>query len=139
MLDNLKNDVRNHILPLLSGIVDDTQKLFRQEVALAKCEVKQEVKVVKEAGMYFGIGLALGSLAVLLSCLTLVHLLGWLFPTIPLWADYAIVTLMLGIPAGVFLMNGKTVLDKGELMPRRTIETMKENAEWAKGQAAQLA
>lgn len=139
MLDELKNDVRTNIMPLLNGIVDDAQKLFRQEVALAKCEVKQEVKVVKEAGLYFGIGLALGSLAVLLSCLTLVHLLAWLFPTIPMWADYAIVTLLLGIPAGIFMMNGKSVLDKNDLVPRRTIETMKDNAEWAKGQAAQLA
>lgn len=114
-VETIKHDVQANITPLIGSILEDSQKLFHQELALAKAEARQELTILKEAGMSFAGGASLAAVAGLLASLMLVHLLAWLMPTLPLFADYAIVSLLLGIPAALLITNARETLKKGSL------------------------
>lgn len=131
---DVKQEVQGTIAPLVAGIVDDLTTLVKQELKLAKTEVKQELAVAKVAAIDFAIAGALGSLAVLMLSFTLVYFLAWAVPTIPLWGSFGIVTLVFGVAAAFAGSKGAAVIDKAEFTPKETIRSMKENAQWVKGQ-----
>src|SRR5690348_1283177 len=88
---------------LLSGIVGDAQTLVRQEIALARQEVREELTNAKDAGIKLGIAgavLAIGGLLLVLTVAqALADLLNW-----PVWAGYGIVGVVLAI-AGYILFS----------------------------------
>ncbi|AEV85880.1 hypothetical protein ACWT_4861 [Actinoplanes sp. SE50] len=114
---------------LIGNISDDLSQLFRQEVELAKAEIKQEAtKAGKAAGMLGGAGFA-GYLAVLMLSLAAVFGLDAVMPAG--WAAL-IVAAVWGIVAAVLYVTGKNRLKTVDPMPRRTVETIKEDAQWLK-------
>ena len=126
MLSQLKEEVT----PLLRGIVADTQSLLRQEVALARCEVRQDLKEASQVLAGFAVGAVAATMAGLLMCLALAHYISWSFPEIPLWGSYLAVGLGLGIAAAALLLNARRESRNLELTPTQTIQSMKENAKW---------
>ncbi|MEU0055533.1 phage holin family protein [Streptomyces sp. NPDC006334] len=114
---------------LLSVVTSDVQTLFRQEVELAKAEVRQEAtKAGKAAGMYGGAGF--GGYMVLLF-LSLAAVLGLANVMDGGWAAL-IVAAVWAVIAAVLYQRGRTRMRAVEPKPERTVETMKENAEWAR-------
>lgn len=116
---------------LVSSIVADVQDLARQEIALARTEIKEEINTAKDAGIKLGIAggvLAIGGLFLLITlALGLADLLNW-----PSWAGFAIVGVVLSVIGGVLFMSGQKSAKEVKPMPEKTIETMKENVEWIK-------
>jgi hypothetical protein len=92
------------ILPLLSGIVEDVQKLMHQEVGLVKAEVKEETDRIKASAGSFALGIFVGMLAVVLLALGVVMFLAQT-DYIPLWGAYCIVAVLLGGLAYILLKN----------------------------------
>lgn len=114
---------------LIGDISDDLSKLFRQEVELAKAELKQEAsKAGKAAGMLGGAGFA-GYLAVLLVSFALVFALG---NVMDLGWAFLIVAVIWGGVGAVLYATGRTKMRTVDPMPRRTVETLKEDAQWLK-------
>ncbi|SNY49283.1 phage holin family protein [Paractinoplanes atraurantiacus] len=114
---------------LIGNISNDLSQLFRQEVELAKAEVQQEAKKAgKAAGMLGGAGFA-GYLAVLFLSLAAVFALDAVMPAG--WAAL-IVAAVWGIVGAVLYANGKKKLKNVDPMPRRTVDTLKEDAQWLK-------
>ncbi|GIM93624.1 phage holin family protein [Paractinoplanes toevensis] len=114
---------------LIGNISDDLSQLFRQEVELAKVELKQEAaKAGKAAGMLGGAGFA-GYLVVVLLSFALVAGLSNVMD--PGWAAL-IVAALWAIIAGVLYLRGRRQLKTVEPMPRRTVDTIKEDAQWLK-------
>jgi len=114
---------------LIGNISNDLSQLFRQEVELAKAEVQAEAKKAgKAAGMLGGAGFA-GYLAVLFLSLAAVFALDAVMPAG--WAAL-IVAVVWGIVGGVLYANGKKKLKNVDPMPRRTVDTLKEDAQWLK-------
>jgi len=114
---------------LIGEISDDLSKLFRQEVELAKAEVRQEAtKAGKAAGMLGGAGFA-GYLTVLFLSFALVYGLGNVI-------DYGwaalIVAVIWGVVAAVLYATGRKRLKDVDPVPRRTVDTIKEDAQWLK-------
>jgi hypothetical protein len=114
---------------LIGEISDDLSKLFRQEVELAKVELKQEAsKAGKAAGMLGAAGFA-GYMTILLLSFALVYALanvmdhGWAF---------LIVAVIWGIVGAVLFANGRKKVKDVSPMPNRTVETLKEDAKWLK-------
>ena len=72
---------------LLSGIVGDAQHLVRQEIALARQEIREEIAAAKEAGTALAIAsavLGVGGLFLLVTlALGLADLFNW-----PAWAGF---------------------------------------------------
>jgi Putative Actinobacterial Holin-X, holin superfamily III len=114
---------------LIGNISDDLSQLFRQEVELAKAEIKQEAaKAGKAAGLLGGAGFA-GYLAVVLLSFAAVFGLDAIMPAG--WAAL-IVAAIWGIIGAVLYTNGKKKLKTVDPMPRRTVDTIKEDAQWLK-------
>jgi len=114
---------------LIGEISDDLSKLFRQEVELAKAEVRQEAsKAGKAAGMLGGAGFA-GYMTVVLLSFAIVFGLGNVMDLG--WAAL-IVAVVWGAVAAVLYANGRKKLRAVDPMPRQTVETLKEDAQWLK-------
>ncbi len=116
---------------LFASLARDTGNLVRQEVQLAKTEMTQKVTGLgRDAGM-IGAGGAVAYAGLLTLIAALVLGLG---EVIPLWLSALIVGLVV-VAIGYFLIQrGRSGLSQADLTPRETIETLKEDTEWAKDQ-----
>ena len=114
---------------LFSEVSNDLSTLLRQEVELAKAEMKQEVsKAAKGAGMLAGGGFA-GYFAMFFLSLALMYLINL---AVPLGWAAAIVGALYGALAAFLGLSGKAKLQSVSPAPTQTIETLKEDAQWAK-------
>lgn len=125
MLSELKEDVT----PLLQGILSDTQTLLRQEVALVRSEVRQDLKAASQVAAGAAVSAVVVTMAGLLMCLALAQYISWSFPEIPLWGSYLSVGLGLGVAAAAILANVRREARQLEVAPL-TIDSLKENAKW---------
>jgi hypothetical protein len=121
------------VTQLLTGLMQDAQKLLRQEVALATHELRLELRNTIRAVMSLGIGIGLAAIGGWLLILMLVHLLHAL-TALPLWACDGIVGGLLAAGGMGLLVLGKQKLMQLHLVPQDTVETMKENVQWLKDQ-----
>jgi hypothetical protein len=116
---------------LFADLARETSTLVRQEVTLAKTELTQKVSQVGRDGGKIGIGGAIAYAGFLAVVAALILGLGQF---LPLWLSALIVGLVVaGIGYGV-LQSGVSALKRADLTPQETIETLKEDAEWAKEQ-----
>ncbi|ADH69624.1 phage holin family protein [Nocardiopsis dassonvillei] len=114
---------------LLGAVTGDLQKLFRQELALAKAEMREEAaKTGKAAGLLSGAAVA-GYLALLL--LSLAAMFG-LAELIGLGWAALVVAVVWAIVGAVLAVMGRNRMREVSPKPERTIETLKEDAQWAK-------
>jgi hypothetical protein len=114
---------------LVAEVTGDLQKLFRQELELARTEMREEaVKAGKAAGMLGGAGFA-GYLAVVLLSFAVVFGLGEVKPLG--WAAL-IVAVVWGIVAAVLYTTGRGRMSAVSPKPEKTLQTLKEDAEWAR-------
>jgi len=112
---------------IIGEITQDLSRLFRQEVELAKAEIKQEAtKAGKGAGMLVGAGLA-GLMVIILLSWALVYALSEVMAEG--WAAL-IVAVLWAIVGAVLFSVGRKQLKSVNPVPQQTTETMKENAEW---------
>ena len=115
---------------LFGDLTSDLSLLFRQEVALAKTEARDELKRTgKAAGMLGGAGLA-GWMAVLFVSLALAWLLDQAMNTA---LAFLIVGVVWGITALVLMKRGKQQIAAVQPLPQ-TVETLKEDVQWARTQ-----
>jgi O-antigen/teichoic acid export membrane protein len=107
----------------------NAQTLLRQELTLAKHEIRVELRKTIRAVMSLGIGIGIAATGGLLLILMLVHLLQAL-TALPLWACYGIVGGLFAVVGGVLLVLGKQKMARLHLVPQKTVETMQENVQW---------
>jgi len=119
---------------LLSGIVDDLQRLIRQELTLAKTEVQQEWEKTKTAAASMAAGVALLGLGAVLLCFMFVYLLATHVEAIPLWGWFGIVGGALALGGGLLVAVGRATANQIQVVPPQTAETLKENVQWMKNQ-----
>jgi uncharacterized membrane protein YqjE len=117
---------------LLKKLSDQTVTLVRQELELAKAEVAEKGKQAgMGAGILGGAGLfGLLALGALTACLVMALDTG-----MEGWLAALIVTAVYAAIAGVLALTGKNkVREAGPAVPEQTLETVKEDVEWAKTQ-----
>jgi hypothetical protein len=114
---------------LLSEVTSDIQTLFRQELELAKAEVREEAgKAGKAAGMYGGAGFG-GYMVALFASLAAMFGLANVMDTG--WAALIVTAVWAGIAAVLFVM-GRSRMREVSPKPEQTVETLKEDAQWAR-------
>jgi nitrate/nitrite transporter NarK len=114
---------------LLSDVTSDIQTLFRQEIELAKAEIRQEAtKAGKAGGMFGGAGFA-GYMVALFASLAAVFGLANVMDAA--WAALIVTALWAGIGAVLFVM-GRSRMREVSPKPEQTVETLKEDARWAR-------
>jgi len=116
---------------IVGDIAADLSTLLKQEVDLAKTELKQEAaKAGKGAGLLGGAGVA-GHLVLVFLSLTLMFLLdNWM----PIELAALIVAAIWGIAAAVMGLMGKKALQQTNPQLPKTQQTLKEDAAWARAQ-----
>jgi uncharacterized membrane protein YqjE len=130
MADQHDTDLRDHSIgELLKQLSEETSTLVRQELALARAELEQQGKRAgKGAGMLGGAGvgglLTLGTLTA-----TAVALLDTAMAT---WVAALIVTLVWAAISGVLALQGKNQIQQATPPAPQTVETVKEDVQWAK-------
>jgi uncharacterized membrane protein YqjE len=116
---------------LVKDLASQTSTLVRQEIKLAQAEVTERGKVAgKGAGMMAGAAvaalLALGAL----TALVIVALDSFM----ALWLAILIVTLIWAVVAAVLAQAGRNSLRSSTPPAPQTVETVKEDIQWAKTQ-----
>ena len=117
---------------LLAELMRETTTLVRQEVTLAKNEMTQKAA---DAGKNVG-ALAVGGavayaglLAIIAAVILILIRVG-----MPAWGAALLVGVVVAAVGGALVSKGLAALKRQDLMPRQTVETLKEDAQWAKEQ-----
>jgi Putative Actinobacterial Holin-X, holin superfamily III len=117
------------VTALLGGIVNDVKDLLAQELALATLEVHDTLRQAKAAAVAMGLGIGVVAIGGMLLIFMLVQVLA-AYTAIPLWGCYGLVGGVLVVLGGVLLAMGKRTAAAIDVVPQRTLETMKENVQW---------
>jgi Putative Actinobacterial Holin-X, holin superfamily III len=115
-------------------LTGDLSLLVRQEIELAKAEMTAKGRMAALGlGMFGGAGVAaLCAAGAVTAFLVLVFSL-----FLPSWLAALLVGVGLAAVAYVLIEQGKErIADAGKPVPEQTIETVKEDVEWAKTQAS---
>jgi pheromone shutdown protein TraB len=115
---------------LLKELSQETTTLVRQELDLAKAELTDKGK---KAGLGAGLFGGAGVMGLLTAGALTAFLIALLDTFMVTWLAALIVTIVYGAIAAVLALRGKKEIQKaGPPVPEQTVETLKEDVEWAK-------
>jgi fatty acid desaturase len=116
---------------LFAELAQETTTLVRHEVNLAKVEMSEKAS---RAGKYVGFLAAGGAVAYagLLAVLAAAIIL--LNAVMPLWVAALVVGLVVAVVGYLLVRRGLDALKREDFAPRQTMETLKEDQQWAKDQ-----
>jgi len=117
---------------LFADLSKDTSNLVRQEVELAKIEMSKKVSRIGKDIVFLTIGGVIafaGFLGIGAAIIIGLAMLG-----VPWWLSALIVGLAVAGIGYFLIQKGLGELKKEDLAPKQTLETIKEDVEWAKEQ-----
>jgi len=117
---------------LFADLSREVTALVRKEVELARTEMSHNVSRLGRHAAFVAVGGAIAYAGLLTTVAALVVVLQALGLT--WWASTLIVGIVVALAGFLLLQRGISALQWDSLAPTETIETMKENAAWAKGQ-----
>jgi len=130
----MDNNQQTHSEPgvatLLNGIVNDTQELLKQQLALFREEVEENLHKTRDAGIFLLMGAGVLMVGAIILGLALVQLLQHAVPTLPVWASYALVGSAVAIVGGGLIYQAKIQFASFSAVPEKTTQALKENLEW---------
>ena len=115
---------------LVKQLASQTSTLVRQEIDLAKAEMSEKASIAGKGAGLLGGAAVTGLLAAgaLTACLILV-----LSEAMDAWLAALIVAVVMGAVAAVLGLAGRNkVREATPPVPEQTVETLKEDVEWAK-------
>ena len=113
---------------LVRGLIDDTRDLVREEFALARAEIRQELSSAQTVGITFGAAGVAAAVGVTLLCIAIGGAVADLFAW-PAWAGYGLVAVILLVGAYVLFRRGRSKAATIHALPR-TVASVKENLAW---------
>lgn len=119
---------------LFSELSRETSTLVRQEVDLAKTELTNKAgEIGKDVGF-----LAAGALVAYAGFLTLIAMLviALIQLGVTAWVSALIVGVIVLAAGGLLVRTGLAALRTEGMVPKQTIETLQEDAQWAKSQTS---
>jgi uncharacterized membrane protein YqjE len=127
-------ELRSHSTgDLVKQLSEQTTTLVRKEIELAKAELSEKGKVAGQGAGMFGGAAVVGLLALATLTTTILALLD---KAMDLWIAALLVTLAYGAIAGVMAISGRDRVKQGmPPAPEQTVETVKEDVQWARSQA----
>ena len=126
------NDARDKSIgELLKQLSTDTSTLVKQEMELARAEIAEQGKKAGKGAGLFGAAGALGLVTLGALTATLILLLD---KAMEAWLAALIVTVVEGAIAGLLALNGRNKIQEATPPAPQTVETVKEDVEWAKTQ-----
>ena len=114
---------------LVSGIVSDAERLFRQQIEMVRAEFKEDLRRTKQVVLAFAVGAVLTTVAVVMLIVAAAHLLHEQ-ANLPMSASWGIVggaCLLIGIIAAVV---GGRILASYNPLPDKSFHALQENVSW---------
>lgn len=131
-----RRDDSRSLADLFKNLRDETTLLVRQELELAKTEMSEKAaKAGRNAG-YIGAGSVLAHAAAIvlllgLSALLYYGLVEWgISHMIAGWLAPLIVGAVVGLIGYVLIQKGVSTLKHESFVPRKTVDSLKENQQW---------
>jgi uncharacterized membrane protein YqjE len=112
---------------LFGDMTRDFSTLIRKEVELAKTELKEEAQTAGKAGGMLGAAGVVGLVAFIILAMTIAFALDAFLWR---WVAFLIVTVVLAAVAAVLASTGKKKLAAVNPTPEKTVQTLKEDAQW---------
>jgi len=116
---------------LFSELAQETTTLVRHEVNLAKVEMTEKAS---RAGKHVGFLAAGGAVAYAGLLAILAGVIALLNAVMPLWLAALLVGLVVAVVGYLLVRRGLNALKREDFAPRQTMETLKEDQQWAKDQ-----
>ena len=110
-------------------VVHHLQNILRAEMRLAAAELKEKIQSSKKAGILLAGAALFGFLA---ACCIVTACIAALAIVLPLWLAALIMGVILGAGAGGAFLLGRLALEEVDPVPQQTLETMKDNMDWAR-------
>lgn len=127
----------NSLPTLLRELRDETTTLLRQEVALAKAELKENAARLASHSVQIAIGGFVGYAGAIVLLIGIGLLLSSLLtragmsPDLAQWLAPAVVGLIVALIGAGMAMRAKRAMATDDIAPRNTIETLREDKQWA--------
>jgi hypothetical protein len=114
---------------LFRDLADDLSDLTRKEIELARTETMEKISHASKALISMAAGgfIAYAGLLFLLAAAVMV-IATW----VPYWLSAVIVGALAVIIGLIMLQSGRSALKNTNITPEKTVDTMKENAQWVK-------
>jgi uncharacterized BrkB/YihY/UPF0761 family membrane protein len=130
MAANVQSGSDVSVTSLVGGIIHDAQELMKQQFALFKAEVKEDMRKTTEATASMVAGLTATVVGSIVLCFAVAHLLHWAWPDVNLWVWYAAVGgVVTAVGAGLAFAAYQKFRSFNPL-PDETAQALKENLEW---------
>jgi uncharacterized membrane protein YqjE len=114
---------------VFQDIVRNLQEIVRSEIRLAKVELQADAAVVAASAIWLSAGVVAALCALSFLLWTIAYALAMVMP---LWGAALSTALVLAIAASILLTVGLRKFKHVQMIPERTIDTLKENAQWVK-------
>jgi len=114
---------------IVQNVMRDVGEVVRGEVRLAKAEFSEKASKAGKAGGFFGAAALCGVMG--FACLVLAAVAA-LALVMPVWGASLIVCVVLLIIAGGAYFSGKSKMKEVTPVPEKTVQTIKDDIEWAK-------
>jgi hypothetical protein len=133
-----------HSIPeLLRELREESSTLFRQEIALAKTEVKEKASKLSRNAIYLvagGVVAYSGLIFILLAVTRLISVglvAAGMEAATAAWVGPLILGLLVAIIGTAMLMKGKRTLAEESLVPEKTLQSLKEDKSWTRAKVQQ--
>jgi Flp pilus assembly protein TadB len=116
---------------LIGELTAEARTLVRQEIALARAELRRIVSRYAQDGTKVGAGALLahtGFLAIVAGAILALALV------VPLWASALIVGVVLALAGYLLIRTGINDMKENPPVPEQTIASLKEDKEWVQNQ-----
>ena len=119
------------VAELLGEMSSSVTTLIRKEVEMAVAELKDEARQAAKAGGMLSGGALSGYLSLLFGSFGLAW---WLDRKLPRPLAFFVVAALHGAAAAALLNQGRQEMLQVDPVPQQTVDSIKENVEWAKAQ-----
>jgi hypothetical protein len=120
---------------LIGGMLGDARDLMREELAMFRAELREELRKAKAVSLTFSSAAVLGGIGLIVLALAAGGAVADVFDW-PLWAGYAIIAALLLMGAGLLAYAGTRTLSTIHALPK-TRATLQENLAWIQSKSTQ--
>ena len=114
---------------IVQSVMRDLGEVIRGEARLAKAEMSEKVSQASKSGVWFGGAALCGIMGFAALVFAAISALTMFVST---WAAALIVGVFLFCVAGAMFLGGRAKLKELTPVPERTVQTLKDDVEWAK-------
>jgi uncharacterized membrane protein YqjE len=116
---------------VLQDIVANLQQIIRSEFRLARVEIKEKADRAKQPAIILASGVVVGLYGFGFLLLAAVYALSLVMAA---WLAALLVGIVMAIAGAILVSSGRNALKQVDPVLEKTVQTVKENVEWAKEQ-----